>query len=137
MRALPKQFLKFSVVGVSATVIDFAVLIALTECAGLDPVLSAAVSFTVSVIYNYVGSMHFVYTRRDDLRRVTELGIFVVLSLVGLALNEALMWLGATALSMNYLLAKLVATLVVTLWNFFSRYRWLDATSSHQREKHA
>ena len=137
MRVLSKQFLKFGVVGVSATVIDFAVLIALTEFVGMDPVLSAAISFCVSVIYNYVGSMHFVFTRRDDLRRVTELGIFVVLSLVGLILNEALMWLGATALSMNYLLAKIVATLVVTLWNFFSRYRWLDATSSHQREKHA
>lgn len=127
MRGLLAQLAKFGVVGVLATLIDFVVLIALTELGGWDPVLSAAVSFVVSVVFNYVASMRFVFTRRDDLGRAEELVIFVALSVVGLLINEALMWLGASALSLNYVLVKVVATALVMLWNFCSRKRWLEA----------
>lgn len=128
MRDLLAQFAKFGVVGVIATVIDFGVLIALTELGGWDPVLSAAASFVVSVIFNYAASMRFVFTRREDLSRSAELAIFIVLSVIGLGINEALMWAGTTALDLNYVLVKVAATAVVMLWNFFSRKRWLDAS---------
>ncbi len=127
MRGLLAQLAKFGVVGVLATLIDFVVLIALTELGGWDPVLSAAVSFVVSVVFNYVASMRFVFTRREDLGRAEELVIFVALSVVGLLINEALMWLGTSALSLNYVLVKVVATALVMLWNFCSRKRWLEA----------
>ncbi len=128
MRDLLAQFAKFGVVGVIATVIDFGVLIALTELGGWDPVLSAAASFVVSVIFNYAASMRFVFTRREDLSRSAELAIFIVLSVIGLGINEVLMWAGTTALDLNYVLVKVAATAVVMLWNFFSRKRWLDAS---------
>lgn len=127
MRGLLAQLAKFGVVGALATLIDFVVLIALTELGGWDPVLSAAVSFVVSVVFNYVASMRFVFTRREDLDRAEELVIFVALSVVGLLINEALMWLGTSALSLNYVLVKVVATVLVMLWNFCSRKRWLEA----------
>ncbi len=128
MLKLFKQLMKFGVVGVIATGIDFALMIALTEWASWDPVLSAGVSFTVSLLFNYAASMRFVFTRRDDLSRSSELAIFAVLSLVGLAINEALMWLGVNVFSLNYVLVKVFATAVVMLWNFASRKRWLDAS---------
>ena len=120
--------MKFGIVGVVATAIDFGVLIALTEWLHMDPVASAAISFTVSVLFNYAASMRFVFQRREDMSRTRELVIFVVLSLVGLAINEALMWLGVNVASLNYVLVKLLATAVVMLWNFLSRKRWLDAS---------
>ncbi|HBO61761.1 MAG TPA: GtrA family protein [Olsenella sp.] len=128
MVGLVGQLLKFGVVGVAATAIDFGVMVAMTELAGWDPVLSAGVSFVVSLAFNYVASMRFVFARRDDLSRARELAIFVALSLVGLAINEALMWLGVNALSISYLVVKVAATCVVMLWNFVSRKRWLDAS---------
>lgn len=128
MGKLIEQFLKFGVVGVVATVIDFGIMIALTEWVGWDPVLSAGISFVVSLIFNYLASMRFVFIHRDDLSRSREMAIFVVLSLVGLAINEGLMWLGVNALALNYVLVKVAATCVVMLWNFASRKRWLDAS---------
>ena len=128
VRNLIEQLLKFGVVGAAATLIDFAVMIALTELAGLDPVISAGISFTVSVVFNYLASMRFVFTRREDLGRAAEAAIFVALSLAGLAINEVLMWLGVTMLRLNYVLVKVAATCVVMLWNFLSRKRWLDAS---------
>ena len=52
----------------------------------------------------------------------------MVLSLIGLALNQLIMWGGTTALGERwYVLAKVAATGIVMLWNFFSRKHWLDA----------
>ena len=128
MRKLLEQFVKFGVVGVFATVIDFGVLVALTEWLGVDPVISAAISFTASVLFNYAASMRYVFQRREDMTRGKELLIFVALSVAGLGINEALMWLGVNVAHLNYVLVKLLATAVVMLWNFFSRKRWLDAS---------
>lgn len=128
MDKLIGQFFKFGVVGVIATVIDFGVMIALTEWAHFDPVLSAGVSFIVSLLFNYAASMRFVFTHREDLSRARELAIFAVLSAVGLAINELLMWLGVNTFALNYVLVKVGATCVVMLWNFASRKRWLDAS---------
>jgi hypothetical protein len=49
---------------------------------------------------------------------------------VGLVINELCMAAGVAALGDSALmvtLAKLFATIVVMVWNFFSRRRWLDA----------
>lgn len=127
VRKLIEQFLKFGVVGVLAFFIDFGILVALTELAGLNPVLSATVSFTVSVVFNYVASMRYVFTHRDDMSKRREFAIFVVLSVIGLGINDAMMWVGAERLGLNYMVVKVVATAVVMVWNFVSRKKWLDA----------
>ena len=130
MQRLLAQIAKFSVVGAIATVIDYGVLMLLSQVCGVDPVLSAGISFVVSVIFNYLASMRFVFTHRDDLSRGRELTIFVILSVVGLAINELLMWLGVCVLGTSALAVtatKVFATAVVMVWNFMSRRKWLDA----------
>ena len=130
MRGLLSQVARFSVVGFAAFVVDYGVLMLLSQVGGVNPVLAAGISFVVSVIFNYLASMRFVFRRRDDLSRGRELAIFVALSLVGLGINELLMWLGVTVLGDSALAVtatKVCATAVVMVWNFLSRRRWLDA----------
>lgn len=127
MQRLLGQIAGFGVVGVVATLIDFGVLALLKEAFGVDPVLAAGVSFVVSLLFNYWASMRYVFTRRDDMSRSRELVVFTVLSLVGLALNELIMWLGVAFAGVHYLLVKVGATAFVMVWNFWSRRRWLDA----------
>ena len=52
MRKLIKQFLKFGVVGTMAFFIDYGVLMLLSQGLGWDPVVSAGISFCVSVVFN-------------------------------------------------------------------------------------
>ena len=128
LKRLVQQFLKFSVVGVIAFVIDFGVMVVLTELADLPPVVSAGVSYCVSTVFNYVASMRYVFAHREGLSRMHEFIIFVTLSVIGLGLNEAIMWLGGRLVGDEwYMLTKVVATALVMFWNFFSRKRWLDA----------
>lgn len=130
MKKLIEQILKFGVVGIIATVIDFGVLYVLSQPLGLDPVLSAGISFCVSLVFNYVASMRYVFTHREDMSRSREFVIFLVLSLIGLAINEAIMAAGVAVLGSSALAVmgtKVLATAIVMVWNFVSRKKWLDA----------
>lgn len=130
MKKLIEQILKFGVVGIIATVIDFGVLYVLSQALGMDPVISAGISFCVSLVFNYVASMRYVFTHREDMSRSREFVIFLVLSIIGLAINEAIMAAGVAVLGNSALAVmgtKVLATAIVMVWNFVSRKKWLDA----------
>lgn len=130
MKNLIEQILKFGVVGVIAFVIDFGVMVLLTELFALNPVISATVSFTVSVIFNYLASMRYVFKHREGMSRSREFTIFVVLSIIGLVINDVLMWTGTELVSLDYRLVKIIATAVVMIWNFVTRKIFLEDKSA-------
>lgn len=130
MKKLIEQFLKFGVVGVLAFLIDYGVLMLLNVGFGMNSVVAAGISFTVSVIFNYLASMRFVFTHREDLSKTKEFVIFIILSVIGLVINEIVMWIGLQTVGGSpfaVTATKVVATVVVMFWNFFSRKKWLDA----------
>ncbi len=126
MKKLLEQIIKFGAVGILAFLVDYGVLYVLTEFAHMYYLLSSGISFAVSVVVNYLCSMRFVFVRREDMGRTREFTLFVLLSAVGLILNECLMWLGVDRLNVHYMLMKIFATVLVTAWNFISRKLWLE-----------
>ena len=130
MRHLIEQIMKFGIVGIIATIIDFGVLIFLTEVFGLNPVVSATISFIVSLIFNYVASMRYVFSHREGMSRTREFIIFVVLSAIGLGINDLLIWAGTDLASFDYRLVKIFATAVVMVWNFVTRKIFLEGEES-------
>lgn len=126
MKKLLAQFMKFGVVGAVTFVIDYGLLAFLTEVFGVNYLVSATVSFTASVVFNYVASMRYVFTHKEGMSRRREFVIFVVLSVIGLAINNACMWAGVELLGVHYLLTKIAATAIVMVWNFVTRKIFLD-----------
>ena len=134
MGKLIEQFMKFSVVGVIAFVIDYGLLALLTEVFGINYLVSATITFTASVVFYYIASMRYVFTHKEDMSRRREFIIFVVLSVIGLLINNGLMWAGVELLQWPdwlqqhaYLIVKIFATAVVMVWNFVTRKKFLDA----------
>ncbi len=132
MKNLIAQIMKFGIVGVLAFVIDYGVMVFLTEVFGLNPVVSATISFIVSVIFNYIASMRYVFSHKEDMSRSREFVIFIVLSVIGLIINDVLMWAGTELVSIDYRIVKIFATAVVMVWNFITRKIFLDAGSKTQ-----
>lgn len=126
MRKLIEQIMKFGVVGVIAFFIDFGVMVFLTEVFGINPVASATVSFIVSVVFNYLASMRYVFSHREGMSRTREFVIFVVLSAIGLGINDLLIWAGTDLAAFDYRLVKIFATAVVMVWNFVTRKIFLE-----------
>lgn len=135
MKKSLKQFGRFAAVGTTTFLIDYVLLMVLSLALGVNPVISSALSFLISLVINYVASMRLVFTRREDISRRRQFGLFVLLSLIALILNTAIVWVGMGFLEntpLNLTIVKVVATMMVTLWNFFSRRRWLDAEGRQQ-----
>lgn len=121
------QLFKFGVVGVLATVLDFLFLYLFTDVFGIYYLLSAAVSFVLSTLFNYVASMRFVFSSKFNKdEKSKEVLLFVILSVIGLLLNQFLMWLFVEKITIYHMLAKIVATFFVMAWNFISRKIWLE-----------
>ena len=130
IKQLAAQFMKFGVVGVIAFAIDYGVLLLLSQLLGMEPVLAAGISFTVSVVFNYLASMKYVFTHREGMSRRREFVTFVVLSVIGLGINELIIWVGTVRFGTGAFAvtaAKVVATAIVMVYNFVTRKIFLDA----------
>lgn len=127
MKKLIAQFAKFGAVGGIAFLIDYGVMVLLTEVFGVNYLVSATISFIVSVVFNYLASMRYVFTHKEDMSRRREFIIFIVLSVIGLGLNDLCMWFFTGLLGISYLISKIIATAIVMVYNFITRKIFLDA----------
>lgn len=125
MKKIIIQLIKFGIVGVIATVIDFGVLMFLKEFMHIDVLAASAVAFSVSVIANYILSMLFVFESRGN-SKVKEFLVFVVLSIGGLLLNQFIMWIGTEIMTAYYLWVKAFALVFVPIYNFITRKIFLE-----------
>ena len=120
------QIIRFGIVGVIATVIDFATLIVLKELLGVDVMIASAIAFCVSVAANYVLSMAFVFKSKNQ-NKIKEFIVFLLLSVGGLGVNEVILWLGVKLASIYYIIVKLFATVIVMVYNFITRKLFLES----------
>lgn len=120
------QIIKFGVVGGTAFLIDAGVLFVLTEFFGIHYLISGAVSFTVSVIYNYILSIKWVFDAKKDVSKTMELAVFIGLSVIGLGINQLMLWFLVDLFHIYYMLSKVVATAVVMVYNFITRKLFIE-----------
>ena len=119
MKKLINQILKFGVFGGIAFLIDYGILFLLAKVIGLNELISAAISFIVSLTFNYCLSTKWVFDAKKQTPK--EVIIFVLLSVVGLGINELLIYLGTKKLGIDVMIVKLFATAIVMVYNFITR----------------
>ena len=138
MGAIIQQFLKFGVVGALCFVIDTG-LYTICNFIGIPYLISGVIGFSVSVIVNYLLSMKYVFVRRDDLSRKREFTIYLILSIIGLGLNELILFICVELIYGNWIqlqailpargaeiLAKIGATGIVMIYNFVTRKIFME-----------
>lgn len=122
MKKMTEQILRFGVVGVIATAIDYGLLIFCTEVLEINYLISCAIGFSISVVANYILSTLWVFDTRGNQRdKRFQFIAFIILSVFGLGLTELLMWLGTDVIGIYYLITKIGATAIVMVYNFVTR----------------
>lgn len=126
MKKLMEQIMRFGIVGVIAFVIDYSVMLLLTEVAGIHYLVSSAVAFLVSVLFNYILSITFVFETDRSKSKRAQFSLFAIMSAGGLGINQMMMWLLSDWMFIPYQLSKFLATAVVMVYNFVTRKMFLE-----------
>ncbi len=128
-----KEIIRFAVSGGVCFLIEFALLVLLRDTCGLDTLAATPIAFTVSVIVNYLFCVKWVFPDAGKQGNKARIAFFVS-SVMGLFLNEGLMWLfrvlfGEDAVVFTvfsftvnmYMVNKVLATLIVMVWNYITK----------------
>jgi putative flippase GtrA len=115
------KFLKFGLVGFSGLIIDFGITYFFKEKLKISKYLSNSLGFLVATGSNYCLNRYWTFHNQDP-RYVLQFGKFFMISLVGLALSNSIIYLLHDKLKWNFYLAKTCAVVFVSLWNFFANY---------------
>ncbi len=125
-KKLMKQIIRFGVVGGAAFLVDYLTLIFFKEVAGFSILISTAIGFTVSVVFNYIASIKWVFDVNEEKSKSKNFILFIVFSIIGLLLTEVIMWIGCDLLNISYLFVKIGATGIVMVFNFITRKIFLE-----------
>ena len=112
---LARQIVRFVAVGAVATVVHYSILIALVELAGVAPVVSTTVGYAGGTVVSYILNRR--YTFKSNASHLASFPKFVALNVVGMLLNSAI-FAALMGLGIWYLLAQMIATGLVLIWNF-------------------
>lgn len=124
-KSLYIQIFKFVVVGGIATLIDWVIYFVLFNYFHIFPLISNVISYSISVIYNFIMSVKWVFDTKDkSMKRL--LFEFIILSLIGLIISEFIIWFFLEILSFNSIIAKILSTLIVMIINFILRKKVLE-----------
>lgn len=120
------QIFRFLVVGGIAFIIDYSIMVFCKEILHFSVLLSAFFGFTISVIYNYIASVKWVFDVNKDNNKTKNFVLFIIFSVIGLLLTELIMWFGTDIINISYLIVKIVATTIVMIFNFVTRKIFLE-----------
>ncbi len=115
------KFIKFCAVGFSGMIVDFGVTWILKEKIRINKYIANSTGFILAATSNYIWNHFWTFKSQND-RIAQEYITFIIISLVGLALNNLLIYLFSDRMKLNFYLSKLFAIAIVTIWNFIMNF---------------
>lgn len=136
------RFIRFSIVGIIGTVVDFGVFNLLARILLLNPIAASVFSFSIAVVNNYFLNRNWTYpdSRSKSFRR--QLTEFSVISIIGLGIRTPVFILLENLLPelfaslslpphpvfdpvfIGHNTALAIAILIVLFWNYFVNRYW-------------
>jgi putative flippase GtrA len=111
------KFIKFCIVGFSGVFVDFGITYFCKEVMKFQKYIANAIGFTIAATTNYILNRTWTFHSQNP-QIVMEFSRFFIIALIGLGINSAIIWLMNGKFKVNFYLSKLVATIIVTGWNF-------------------
>lgn len=118
---MKKQFIRYLIAATVGYCVDIATLFILKEMFFVHYLIAAIIGFIMGLIVVYYLSNRYVFGKSKLASKKMEFSIFSIIGLIGLGILTLFMWLLTDILHMNYILAKIWATVIVYIWNFLAR----------------
>ncbi|MET8558161.1 GtrA family protein [Streptomyces sp. NPDC004959] len=129
LRRIVAELAKFGAVGGAGVLVNMAAYNLVRHFTSLAYVRASVIATVISIVFNYVGFRYFTYRDRDKSGRKRELGLFAVFSVIGLVIENGVLYAGTygfgldTPLQTN--IVKFCGIGVATLFRFWSYRSWV------------
>ena len=117
------QLLRFIIVGATATLTSYLILIFLVEIWRMNVIGASVLGYVAGIAVNY--KLNYGFTFRSERQHRILIPKFIVVALTGLLLNTGLMFMGVNWFGIHYVLAQLAAVAVVLIWSFSINRLWV------------
>jgi putative flippase GtrA len=129
LKRLFRELAKFGAVGGAGLLVNLGVFNLVRHLTDLQVVRASVIATVVSIVFNYVGFRHFTYRDRDKGGRTKELTLFLLFSMVGLVIENGLLfaatyWFEWDSPLQNNVF-KFVGIGIATLFRFWSYRTWV------------
>ena len=115
------QFIKFCIVGGSGVFVDFGLTWFFKEVCHINKYVANSIGFICAATSNYLLNRIWTFESHDP-EIVWQYARFIGISVMGLLINNAAIYLFNDRLKLNFYFSKLLAIGIVTFWNFFMNY---------------
>uniref|UniRef100_UPI004047C2B7 GtrA family protein n=1 Tax=Roseivirga sp. TaxID=1964215 RepID=UPI004047C2B7 len=123
MLELGLKFLKFCTVGFSGLAIDFGITYLTKEKLKFNKYVANSLGFTIASTSNYF--LNKVWTFHDTSPdAITQFSKYIFIALIGLLLNNLIIYLLVNKKELTFYWAKLIAIGIVVFWNFIANYNF-------------
>ncbi|WP_371671009.1 GtrA family protein [Streptomyces sp. NBC_00289] len=126
---LTREIAKFGAVGGVGVLVNLLVFNLVRHTTDLQVVRASVIATVVSIVFNYVGFRYFTYRDRDKSGRTKELVLFLLFSLVGLVIENGVLYTATYGFGWDSPLQsnifKFVGIGVATLFRFWSYRTWV------------
>ena len=128
MKRLLKEIFRFLLVGGAAFFIDILLLYFFTDIIGVHYLISAVIAFLGTLAFNYILTLRWVFQTGKS-NGLNGALIFLALSIIGLILNQIILYLAVEGGDINYLWGKAIAALIVMVYNFITRKLFIEGNA--------
>jgi putative flippase GtrA len=132
LRRLVREVAKFGAVGGAGLLVNLAVFNLVRHMTELPVVRASVIATVVAIVFNYVGFRYFTYRDRDKSGRTKELTLFLLFSVVGLVIENGLLFTATYGFGWDSPLQsnvfKFVGIGIATLFRFWSYRTWVFRT---------
>lgn len=121
MKKLIRQIAAFGIVGIISFFVDYGIFALLNNCFRVYYLIANVVSFSCSVIINYILNMKYVFQSDNHSDKRKEFVWYIVLNVIGLFINQCILKIMVDTLGQSPMFSKIISVGIVMVYNFISR----------------
>ena len=117
------RFIKFGLVGVLNTIINWILFILLNNM-GVYYIISNIIAYSISTLNSYLWNSKWVFKYNGNNVNQTTFK-FIILNIIGLVLNTIILFLLVDIIKLPKIIALIITTWVVMILNYFINKLWV------------
>jgi putative flippase GtrA len=125
---LPK-IVRYIISGGCAAFTSIGLLFIFVHFFGIHYLIASMIAFVLGFLVSFTMQKFWTFNNRETSRTHTQLALYLAITLINLLINTALVYIFVAWLGLWYLLAQIIASVLIALYSYFVYQRFVFTSS--------